>query len=160
MPPVARVPRSKPKNSPELTPRGRALRLLARREHSRAELERKLAIHVEDKAELSALLDELTTQGWISETRVVEQLVHAKRGRYGPARLRQLLLAKGVSAELISPALSKLKSGELSAARSVWSRKFRALPQSREERAKQVRFLQGRGFSLETAIRVVGGREE
>ena len=154
------MPRSKPKSRPEVTPRSRALRLLARREHSRAELARKLAPHVEDKAALSALLDDLTQQGWISEARVVEQLVHAKRGRYGPARLRQLLLAKGVSEDLIAPALSKVKSGELGAARTVWARKCSAAAQSREERAKQVRFLQARGFSLETAMRVVAGRDE
>ena len=152
--------RSKPKSSPELTPRSRALRLLARREHSRAELERKLKPHVEDKAALAALLDDLTEHGWISETRVVEQLVHAKRGRYGAARLRQMLLSKGVSDKLIAPALSKLKGGEVEDARSVWSRKFKALPRSREERGRQVRFLQGRGFSFDTAMRVVAGRED
>ena len=158
--PVPRVPRPKPKSSPDVTPRSRALRLLARREHSRAELARKLAAHVDDKAELSALLDDLAAHGWISETRVVEQLVHAKRARYGPARLRQVLLSKGISEDLIAPALSKLKTGEVSAARTIWARKFRAPPTSREERAKQVRFLQGRGFSLETALRVVAGRDE
>jgi regulatory protein len=154
------VRKSKPNSSPQLTPRSRALRLLARREHSRAELARKLVPHVEDKAELSALLDDLAQQGWISEARVVEQLIHAKRGRYGAARLRQLLLAKGVSDDLIAPALSKLKTGELDAARSVWSRKFRTAARSREERAQQVRFLQSRGFSTDAAMRVVSGRDD
>lgn len=153
------MPRSKPKSNPELTPRSRALRLLARREHSRSELERKLSAHV-DETELSTVLDELTQQGWISEARVVEQLVDAKRGRYGPARLRQLLLAKGISDDLIAPALARAKSGELTLARSVWSRRFHAPPRSREERAKQVRFLQARGFSTDTALRVVSGRDE
>ena len=135
----------------------RALRLLARREHTRLELERKLAPHVPDSAELARLLDDLAARGWLSEARFVEQLVHAKRSRYGGARIRQTLMQRGVSEELIAPALAALKGTEVERARSVWSRKFRAPPSSTLERARQIRFLQSRGFSVEVAMRVVRG---
>jgi regulatory protein len=148
------------KRKAELTPRGRALRLLARREHTRLELERKLAPHVEEAAELAALLDDLTSRGWLSEARAIEQLVHAKRARYGAARIRQLLLARGVSEDLIRPALAALKDTELESARAVWARKFREPARSAAERARQVRFLQARGFGIETAMRIVAGLDE
>ena len=148
------------KRKTEPSPAARALRLLARREHSRRELERKLAPHVADGAELSALLDDLTARGWLSEARFVEQLVHAKRSRYGAARIRQTLFERGVPEDLIGPALAALKDTEVEAARSVWSKKFRAARSSASERARQVRFLQSRGFAIEIAMRVVRGEDE
>ena len=57
--------------------RERALRLLARREHTRAELARKLAVHTEDPAELERVLDDFERRGWLSERRVVEQMVQS-----------------------------------------------------------------------------------
>ena len=147
---------SKRKAQPGL--RARALRLLARREHTRLELERKLAPHVDDDPqELSALLDDFVERGWLSEARAVEQLVHAKRKRFGSARIRQALIEKGVSPALIAPALEALKESEIDSARAVWSRKFKVAAADRAERARQVRFLQSRGFSLEVALRVVRG---
>jgi regulatory protein len=143
------------KNEP--TPAGRALRLLARREHTRLELERKLAPHVEDPAELQSLLDEFTERGWLSETRAADQLVRLKRARFGTARIRQDLIQKGVPHDLIAPALESLKETELDSAREVWKRKFRAPPADAAERAKHIRFLQSRGFSLNIAMRVVRG---
>lgn len=138
--------------------RGRALRLLARREHSRAELARKLAVHAEDPAEVERVLDELEARGWLSERRVVEQVVHARRSRYGARRIEHDLLAKGVSEEAIAAAMPGLKEGELAAAREVWSRKFAGrLPRSQQERGRQARFLQGRGFSLEVVLKVIKG---
>ena len=151
---------SKQKSSAELTLRGRALRLLARREHTRHELEQKLAPHAPDEGALAALLEDLAAQGWISDARVVEQLVHSRRGRYGPARIRQLLTQRGVSDELIAPALSSLKRGEVDAARAVWSKKFHAAPRNAAERARQMRFLQARGFSAHAAMRVIRGEDD
>ena len=145
------------------TPRTRALRLLARRDHTRLELKQKLMPHVEDPAELDALLDDFTARGWLSESRVVDQLVQAKRARFGPARIRRALLDKGVPEALIAPALATLRQSELAAAREVWAKKFQGAPATAAERARQVRFLQSRGFSLDVAMRVVrgdGGSEE
>jgi len=155
-------PRKPSSKKPEAQPSlpARALRLLARREHTRRELERKLAPHAADRDALAALLDDFARRGWLSEARVVEQVVHAKRGRYGPARIRQALAGRGVSEALIEPAVKALKDSELEAARAVWAKKFRTPPSSREERAKHVRFLQARGFGMEIAMRVVHGRDD
>ncbi|MBI3068278.1 MAG: recombination regulator RecX [Betaproteobacteria bacterium] len=140
--------------------RARALRLLARREHTRTELARKLAPHADDPGELSALLDELERRGWLSERRAAEQLVHARRGRFGAARIRRDLRDKGVPEEVIAQAVGELKAGELDAARALWQKKFGKAPADARERARQMRFLQGRGFSLEVIRRVVRGEED
>jgi len=141
--------------------RARALRLLARREHSRAELARKLSLHTEDPADVEGVLDEFERRGWLSEHRVVEQLVHARRSRYGARRIERDLRQKGVSEEAVAGALADLKSGELDAARDVWRRKFGGVqPRRPADRARQVRFLQGRGFALDTIFKVIKGGED
>ena len=138
----------------------RALRLLARREHTRVELCRKLAPHVDDPARLEAVLDDLARRGWLSDERFVEQFVHARRGRYGVVRIRRALLERGVADEVIAGALRDLKAGELDAARAVWVRKFKAPPKTSADRARQVRFLQSRGFEIEFAMRVTRGEPD
>ena len=141
--------------------RERALRLLARREHTRAELARKLAVHTEDPALLEHVLDEFERRGWLSERRVVEQMVHTRRSRYGARRIERDLVAKGVSDDAVAAALSDLKGGELEAAREVWRRKFSGrLPRTPAERARQARFLQGRGFELDVIMKVINNRDE
>jgi regulatory protein len=93
----------------------------------------------------------------LSEQRAAEQIVHARRGRYGPARIRRDLEAKGVPAETAAAALAALREGELEAARAVWKRKFRAPPANAAERAKQARFLLGRGFGSEVIVKLFRG---
>lgn len=141
------------KQKPSL--RVRALKLLARREHTRAELEAKLRGEDTDAEELEAILDEFSRRGWISETRVIEQVTHARRARYGSRRIRQELQNKGVSGESIADAMQGLKDTDLAAARGVWLRKFGRAAENANERARQVRFLQSRGFPLDLAMRVV-----
>jgi len=140
--------------------RERALKLLARREHSRRELARKLAPHSEDPDELERVLDELEARGWLSERRVVEQVVHARRTRFGARRIERELIEKGVSEEAVAAALPELKAGELEAARAVWRRKFGRQPRTAAERARQARFLQGRGFPLDVILKVIRGGDE
>src|SRR5688572_26429739 len=102
----------------------RALKLLARREHSRKELGRKLSEHTDDPQEVERTLDACEARGWLSEKRVVEQLVHNRRSRFGMRRIERDLEAKGVSGEALDAALAQLKPGEVDAARAVWRRKF------------------------------------
>lgn len=143
------------------TLRERALRLLARREHSRSELARKLGPHAEDPADIERLLGELEQRGWLSERRLVEQVVHARRARFGPRRIERELLQKGISEESVAAALPALKAGEREAARAIWLKKFGGRqPRNPAERARQARFLQGRGFDLEVVSKVIGGRDE
>ena len=134
---------------PELSLRERALGLLSRREHSRLELKRKLAPHAEDEAELETLLDDFEKRGWLSEQRFVEQVVHAHGGRYGSRYIVHELRQKGVAEALIEQALPRLRESELETARAVWTRKFGRQPEDAKERARQIRFLQSRGFGLE-----------
>lgn len=154
-------PSSPPKRKkPELSLRGRALAILARREYSRQELARKLADHAADPDELEGLLDDFERRGWLSELRVIEQVVYARRRRFGAQRIRHDLLAKGVSEDLINEKMVELDKGDLDAARDVWRRKFDVIPRSAAERARHIRFLQGRGFALETIMRVIKGGED
>lgn len=134
---------------PELSLRERALGLLSRREHSRLELKRKLAPHAEDEAELETLLDDFEKRGWLSEQRFVEQVVHARGGRYGSRYIVHELRQKGVAEVLIEQALPRLRESELETARAVWTKKFGRQPEGAKERARQIRFLQSRGFGLE-----------
>ena len=141
--------------------RDRALRLLARREHTRAELVRKLSVHSGDPEEVERVLDDLERLGWVSERRVVEQRVHTLRKRYGARRIERDLRQKGVSDDAVAAALAELKGGELAAAREVWRRKFGGRQPGRPaDRARQVRFLQGRGFDLEVVLKVIKGGED
>ena len=145
--------------APASSLRARALKALARREHSRQELQAKLQPHAEDPAEIEPLLDDLEKRGWLSEARFVEQLTTIRRRRFGTARILHELREKGVSEAALSAAQSRLKDGEVDAARAVWKKKFGSLPTTLEERSKQSRFLASRGFSAE-AVRTVLRSEE
>ncbi|MEY3490465.1 MAG: Regulatory protein RecX [Pseudomonadota bacterium] len=136
--------------------KGRALRLLSQREHSRVELERKLAEHEEEPGTLARALDELEAKGFISEERVVESVVHRRASKLGAARVQQELAAKGLSAESMSLALEQLRVTEFERARDVWSRKFGESATDPKERAKQMRFLLSRGFAAEVVRKVTG----
>ena len=126
--------------------KARALRLLARREHSCAELARKLAPHASSPEALRALLDELQARKQLSDERFAEARVRSLSSKFGAARIRHDLRSKGVAAALVEG----LPSGdELERARAILARKYRAPPASLEERAKRARFLQGRGFAFQ-----------
>ena len=151
---------NKPGFQPSL--KGRALRLLSQREHSRAELERKLAPHEEVPGELAKALDELQAKDFINDGRAIESVVHRRSSKLGAARVKQELAAKGLSGEAVAEALEGLKETEMGRAQAVWCKKFDASPQDPQERAKQMRFLLTRGFNAEVVRRVVqgGGRGE
>jgi len=146
--------------SRELELRRRALGLLARREHTRGELARKLAALAEDPVELERVLDALEARGWLSESRVAEQLIHARRRRFGARRIAHELRERGVSEAVVAAALPELRESELETARSIWRRKFGRKPTERAERARQVRFLQGRGFDLDIIFSVIKDSED
>jgi regulatory protein len=140
--------------------KGRALKLLSRREHSRAELERKLAEHEEEPGQLKRALDELQARGFIDEQRVLESVLHRRAGRLGAGRIRQELQAKGLDAERVALAVASLRATEIERAREVWRKKFHALPHDAASRAKQARFLAARGFSGDVIRRVLGGEDD
>jgi len=129
--------------------------MLARREHSRQELARKLAPLTENSDEIPPLLDDFERRGWLSEARVVEQTVAVRRARFGAAHIAHELRSKGVSESAIAAAESQLKDNELDAARAVWRKKFGSAPSNPRDKARQMRFLQGRGFSFDVIRRVL-----
>lgn len=157
--------------------KARALQLLAQREHSAAELRRKLLDHALDKlgaampeaepgrrarapgagaeAEVEALLAWLQQHGHLSDTRFVESRLRARAPRYGNLRLRSELARHGVSP---SPEEAEaLAASEFARARGVWERKFGAAPADAAGRARQARFLAGRGFTPDVIRRLLRG---
>jgi regulatory protein len=145
---------------PEPSLRERALGYLARREHSRAELARKLAAYCEDRNEIDALLDDFTRRGWLSEARFTEMVVQARQGKFGSRRIVHELREKGVSEEAIAAAMPEVKENELETARAVWAKKFGTVPSDAKEKAKQMRFLVSRGFGQEIIWKVLRRNEE
>ena len=163
---------------PRLSLKGRGVQILAQREHSRSELRRKLLAHaladsvqsagaaIEAAADadaaqpsaaeqVEAVLDWLQSHHYLCEARFVESRVHARSARFGNLRIRQELAQHGVT--LGAVAAQRLKDTELTRAREVWSRKFGQLAADAAERARQMRFLAGRGFSGEVIRRVLQG---
>jgi len=137
--------------------KGRALRLLSQREHSRAELVRKLAKYEEVPGTLAAALDELTAKDFISESRVVQSVLHQRAPRMGAMRVRQELQQKGIAPEAIVEAVASLQETELARARDVWRRRFDAHPGDAKERGRQMLFLLARGFAGGVVAKVLKG---
>jgi regulatory protein len=144
----------------QLSLKGRALRLLGNREHSRAELERKLAGHEEEPGQLQRVLDELQAKGFIDEQRVVASVLHRRAPLLGAMRIRQELQGKGLPSALVLEAVSQLKATEMQRAREVWRRRFGVLPGDATERARQARFLAARGFGGDVIRRVLSAEFE
>lgn len=145
------------KSRPELSLRQRALNLVSRREYSRLELSRRLANYGEDADEISAVLSDFEQRGWLSDARCAEQVVHQRQASMGIRRITQELREKGLDAATIEAALEANPVDELEVARSVWQKKFGTPPTTQQEKAKQVRFLQSRGFGLNSIFKVIGG---
>lgn len=145
----------KRKRKTELSLKARAMRYLARREHSRAELRAKLLPHAQEGEDVDAILDDLEKHNWLSDARAAELMVNVRRPRFGTQRIAHELRQKGIADNLIDQAIPHLKETELDAAREVWQKRFGALPQDQKEKAKQVRFLQSRGFSLDVIFKIL-----
>jgi regulatory protein len=145
------------KSKPEPVLRERALGLLARREHSRAELARKLGqagFAVED---IAPLLDEFEQKNWLSDRRFAESYVADHRSRAGSVKLAYDLRQRGVSDAVIEDVLSENRDSEFERAREVWQKKFVSAPNDATEKARHIRFMQSRGFTSGVIQRVIGG---
>lgn len=132
--------------------KARALRHLVRREHSRAELARKLASYAESPEAVETVLDLLLSRKQLSDERFAEERVRSLSRKYGAAKIRQDLKAKGVEEALVDRVSSE---GELERAKAILERKYRQPATTREERARRARFLQSRGFSYDTIRSIV-----
>lgn len=139
--------------------RERALRLLARREHSRAELARKLGQAGFVQHDIEALLDEFEEKNWLSDRRFAESYVADHRARAGSVKLAYDLRQRGVDEAVIEDVLGKNRDGELERAREVWKKYFDAPPINDKDKARQVRFLKNRGFGWDVIAQVIKDNE-
>ena len=133
--------------------KARALRHLVRREHSRAELARKLAPHAKSAEAVEAVLDLLLSKKHQSDERFAEERARTLSRKYGAAKIRHDLKSRGISDEISRRVASG--SDELQKAREILQKKFSLEARTLEERAKRARFLQGRGFSYDVIIHVL-----
>lgn len=143
--------------------RQRALEYLGKREYSYKELGQKLKSYLdenEDEDSITAILDDFKARGWLSDARFTEQMVHARRAKFGSSKIVHELREKGVENTLIEGAIEQLKETELSSAIEVWRKKYKQAPASREEWAKQARFLQSRGFGFDVIKKVMSNTHE
>lgn len=156
------VPGSGAKKRPGLSLKARAVSLLSRREYSRAELLRKLSAHAETPEALEALLDALIKEGWQSDERVIQSVVHRRSTIHGSLRITQELKQKGMTDVQVADIRAQLKDTEFERAQGVWTKKFghTGVAQSPAEYARQGRFLAARGFSHDIVRRVLKSAPE
>jgi regulatory protein len=173
------------KQSPSL--KARALRLLSQREHSRAELAKKLgdylslqaranrASNAEDRdqerspadtpalsyeVQIAAVLDDFEKRGWLSDARFAEALVRRRSERYGVRKIKDELQRAGVASDASATLLDGLKHTEFERAKELFERKFGEIAQDQKIRARQYRFLVSKGFNPEIVAKVIGGRQK
>ena len=139
----------------EIPLRERALAMLARREHTRAEMTRKLSPHCESPEQVEQLLDALAARGWLSEARFAESRANTLARKFGSRKIEYDLKSRGVSTEVVERTVEQARAQELENCRAAWQRKFGTLPQNAAERGRQMRFLAGRGFSAEAVRQVL-----
>ncbi|MCK9509108.1 MAG: recombination regulator RecX [Pigmentiphaga sp.] len=151
---MATEPSSGPKGAPASRIKARAVGYLSRREHSRAELRRKLMAHGDDPAAIDAVLDQLTAGHWQSDARYVQGYVRTKAPRQGALRILQALRQQGVDEAELDAVRQQLQGTEHARARQVWQARFSGPAADAREYARQYRFLAGRGFGADV-IRAV-----
>lgn len=143
----------------QMSLKARALKYLSAREHSRLELGRKLSRYAQEGEDVEALLDWLEASKFLSEARFSESLVHRRVARFGNSRILSELQTHGIDPDALQDIKADLGQSEAERAREVWRRKYDHPPESAAERAKQMRFLQQRGFSMgaiQAAMRAIG----
>lgn len=138
-----------------------AMDLLARREHGRVELTRKLRQRGATDELIDAALDRLAEQGLLSEARYLNSFVASRaRGGHGPLRIREELAQRGLPRDAIEQALNEAEIDWNEQLRAVWQRKFGQLPVDARERAQQGRFLAYRGYPLDLIGRLLRGLDD
>ena len=136
---------------------------MGKREYSYAELGQKLKAYLEEDEyfeQITAILEDFKARGWLSDARFTEQIVHARSHKFGSAKIANELREKGVSSDLIESAIEQVKENELDNAKEIWRKKFRKSPASRDEWARQARFLQSRGFGFDIIKKVLNSKIE
>lgn len=147
----------------QISLKARALKYLSAREHSRLELARKLQRYAQESDDVEALLDALEAAKLLSQSRFSESLVHRRATRFGNNRILSELQSHGIDSDALGDIKASLAQDEVARAREVWRKKFNQAPADASERAKQMRFLQQRGFSqraIQSAMRAIDQADE
>jgi regulatory protein len=133
-----------------------AVRMLARRDYSRAELSQRLARRGIAREDIERALDELAAAGYLSDARYAQALVAQRSGRYGKRAIAHALREKGIDAPDAQAAMAPLATTDEAAdAMALWQQRFGVAPSNQREKAQQVRFLLSRGYGLSVALRVL-----
>lgn len=141
---------------PPASPKAVAIRLLARRDYSRAELAQRLGRRGIARADIESALDELAAAGYLSDARYADAVVSQKSGRYGKRAIVYALKEKGISADDAAEAVKPLADhDETEDALALWRQRFGVVPVNEREKARQIRFLLARGYGLSTVLRVL-----
>lgn len=150
---MSREPSRRPRR--EISLEARAIGYLARREHSRAELAAKLAATGASREDVDAALDAIAARGYLSDARYATATVRQKAGAYSRRAIAEALKAKGVAGETAAGAVADAGIDDAEAMVALWRRRFGAPPADEREKARQVRFLQSRGFALSAILRLL-----
>ncbi len=132
------------------------MNLLARREHSASELRRKLKRREHSEEEILAVIDTLQVENLQSDLRFTENFVNQRvNAGHGPIKIRYELRQKGVSDELVDAVLETFENEWQDSMSEQRIRKFGSeIPNDYNQKMKQARFLQNRGFSPESVMRL------
>lgn len=139
-----------------LSLKARAVNYLSRREHARSELARKMRPHAESPEQIDALLDDLQREGWLSDERFAQSLVHRRAPQRGTARVVQELKQYGLDADKVAELRDQMRATEYERALEAWRKRFGEKPADRAAYAKQARFLTSRGFAHDVIRRILG----
>ncbi len=142
--------------TPAPSPKAVAVRYLARRDYSRAELAQRLGQRGIDARAIETALDQLTAAGFLSDERYAAAVVAQRTGRYGKRAIAYALKEKGIAADAVEAALAPLAAtDEFADAMTLWRQRFRTPPTNDRDKARQVRFLQARGYPLSVVLKVM-----
>lgn len=138
------------------------LHWLTRRDHTQFEILQKLTTKGYDHDSAQKIIDELTQAGLISESRFAENFLNWRRQRgFGPTRILLELKARGVTPETIAEHLDITDNAWLIEAQRIFRKRFKGkAPRDYADRAKQMRFLQYRGYTRDQIKSVLGELDE
>lgn len=142
-------------NKPQFSLRNKALDLLSRREYSLKELEQRLYKYSDDVDKINEVLQTLVEQNLLSDERYIENFIASKSKKYGSLKLKYLLNSKVSDRELVDEIYKNSTTNELDTAHDLLLRKYGAPPENQNERAKYLRFLLSRGFSMSMALSAI-----
>jgi regulatory protein len=147
-----RRPRS---SGPPKSLKARAIGYLARRDYARAELREKLLATGAPRDEVDAVLDEIAALGYLSDARFAKAVVRQKSGGYSKRAIAGTLKARGVTGDAATEALAGNEIDDQDALIALWRRRYGQAPANDREKARQIRFLQSRGFALSAIFKLL-----